>query len=414
MARFRAPGRKALLLTGATLLVAYFSATDAVVNVVHSRLPSAALTIDGDDPVALVRDAQIRLTTGKRIEGGPSQIFEIARRSILELPLNAPALRLYGLVSSANSDLAGVRDQMALSDRMSRRDSASQLWLIEDAVARNDVAAALRHYDVALRINESSRALLYPVLTDALQEPIIRTRFLPYMTEQPPWLESFLRHAVSNSRDPRAVADLARQAGGFPQGDAYASLDTELLRRLVAEGYYEAAIAHFRRIPGADPATLASLQITPASTVEALKPISWEPYSIAGISPILVGSDNGGIEIESDIDSGYVGPVARKLLALPPGRHALRAEMRGEGFGPGDTVVWSLSCGGEANLLDQAEEIEREFSVSASFTVPASCPVQILTVSAKTGFNSGGATLVLAEAALVQNSGGRAAAGSAN
>lgn len=414
MARFRAPGRKALLLTGATLLVAYFSATDAVVNVVHSRLPSAALTIDGDDPVALVRDAQIRLTTGKRIEGGPSQIFEIARRSILELPLNAPALRLYGLVSSANSDLAGVRDQMALSDRMSRRDSASQLWLIEDAVARNDVAGALRHYDVALRINEPTRALLYPVLTDAMEEPIIRTRFLPYMQEQPPWLVSFLRHAVSNTRDPRVIADLARQAGGFPEGDVYASLDTELLRRLVGEGYYESAIAHFRSIDGAEPAMLTSLQLTDESTADALKPISWEPYSIEGISPILVGASNGLVEIESVIDPGYVGPVARKLLALQPGSYTLNAQMRAQGFGRSDTVGWSLVCAGGSNLLDRDVRTQEEFSVSASFTVPAGCPVQSLTVSTRTGFNTGGVTFVLAQAELTRGDGSQAVTDRAN
>jgi|GEM_PF-2135267 len=408
MASFKMPGRKALLLTGATLLAAYFSATGALVNVLHARLPSAALAIDANDPVALVRDAQIRLTTGESLDGGPTQIFEIARRSVLELPINAPALRLYGLVSSANSDLAGVRGQMALSDRMSRRDSASQLWLIEDAVARNDVAGALRHYDVALRINEPTRALLYPVLTDALEEPIIRTRFLPYMDEPAPWLESFLRHAVSNTRDPRLMADLARLAGGFPKGNAYASLDTDLLRRLVVENHYEDAIAHFRKIDGADPAMLTSLQLTDASTAEAFKPVSWEPYSIDGISPILVGSETGGIELESDIEPGYVGPVARKLLALSPGRYALRAQMRAEGFGSSGSITWSLACGGGSNLLDQTVGMSGEFAVSGGFTVPSGCPAQILTISARTGFNTGGVTLVLGQADLMRGDGSQA------
>lgn len=414
MVSFRMPGRKALLLTGATLLVAYFSASAALVNVLHARLPSAALAIDSNDPVALVRDAQIQLATGEGLEGGPPQIFDIARRSVLELPINAPALRLYGLVSSANSDLTGVRDQMALSDRMSRRDSASQLWLIEDAVARNDVAGALRHYDVALRINEPTRALLYPVLTDALEEPVILRRFLPYMVEQPPWLVSFLRHAVSNTRDPRVIVDLARMAGGFPKDTAYASLDTELLRHLVIENYYEAAIDHFRRIDGADPALLTSLQKTDASTAEAFKPISWEPYSIDGISPILVGSETGGIEIESDIESGYVGPVARKLLALPTGRYSIRAQMRGEGFGQSDSVTWSLTCGEAATLLDQTVEIDEEFAISGGFTVPSGCPAQMLTISARTGFNTGGVTLVLARAELTRDSGSQAGAGPTN
>ncbi|MDJ0643318.1 MAG: hypothetical protein QNJ15_10900 [Erythrobacter sp.] len=405
MPRIPRPSGRLLAATVGTLLVAYGAATSAAVNVFHSQLPSLALSIDKDDPVALVRNAQIDLSSGAIPAGGDNAILGVVRQSVSDLPLNAPAFRLYGLASATNADLPGVREQMAVSERMERRDAAAQLWLIEDAVERNDIAAALRHYDTALRITESTRAVLYPVLTDALESELIRERFAPYMAARPPWLESFLRFAVSNTKSPVAIAELARISDGFPEGPAYSSLDRELLTQLVASEDYRAAIDHFRRIEGADANVANGLQLTTASTDEAYSPVTWQPFSIDGIEPFVLTSPEGEgmVEIETELEAGYTGPVARKLLALPPGRYAMRATLRAEDFGSQDQASWRLFCAGSQGsdpLVNEVFDLDDEMAIDTAFAVPGDCPAQLVLVSADTTVRTGYLKLVLAEATL--------------
>ncbi|MEM8724878.1 MAG: hypothetical protein AAGE86_05065 [Pseudomonadota bacterium] len=405
MARLPRPTGRLLTAVAGSLLVAYGAATSAAVNVFHSDLPALALSIDDDDPVALVRNAQINLAAGAVPAGGDNAILGIVRQSVSDLPINAPAFRLYGLSSAANADLPGVREQMAVSERMERRDAAAQLWLIEDAVERNDVAGALRHYDTALRIEQSTRAVLYPVLTDALESETIRERFTGYMQSRPPWLESFLRFAVSNTKDPVAIAELARISDGFPKGSAYSSLDRELLTQLVASEDYREAIDHFRRIDGADEAVASGLELTASSTAEAYNPVTWQPFSIDGIEPFVLAAPQGDglVEIEAEMEAGYTGPVARKLLALEPGSYSMSAKLRAEDFGTQDQGTWRIVCAGNQSadpLVNEVFDFADDMDVAASFTVPSDCPAQLVLLTADTRVRTGYLKLVLAEAEL--------------
>ncbi len=405
MPRFPRPSGRLLAAIAGSLLVAYGAATSAAVNVFHSKLPALALSFDDDDPVALVRDAQINLAAGAMPAGGNDAILGVVRQSVSDLPINAPAFRLYGLASATNADLPGVREQMAVSERMERRDAAAQLWLIEDAVERNDVAAALRHYDTALRIEQSTRAVLYPALTDALESDVIRQRFLPYIESRPPWLESFLRFAVSNTKDPVAIAELAKLSEGFPKGSAYSSLDRELLTQLVASEEYEQAVAHFRRIDGADASVTTDLKLTAESTAEAYSPVTWQPFSIDGIEPFVLASPSGEgmVEIEAEMEAGYTGPVARKLIALKPGRYAMSATFRADKFGTQDQASWQIFCAGNQGaepVVNVVFDMAEEMAISARFTVPANCPAQLVLVSADTTIRTGYLTFVIAEATL--------------
>lgn len=397
------PDARTWLIIGVTGALAWASATDAWVNVTHSKLPESALAADSDDPVALIRAAQIRLASGRGFEGGAAQVSDIVRRSVTESPINAPALRLLGSMSSAEADIEGVRRQMALSDRIARRDAATQLWLIEDAVIRNDVDAALRHYDTALRISESTRALLYPVLTDAIQEPVIRERFVPYVRQRPPWLHSFFRHALAQSTDHRAMADLLRMAGGMPEGTAFSAFSTQVMRGLVTQGHFDDAIAYYRRMDGADPALLTSLELTSQSTSESLAPVSWQPYSVPGIEPFVVASAGGGVEIESEIEPGFNGPYARKLLALEPGRYSIRIGIRADGAMPRDSMSLNLECAGatERTALVRTEQpMSEEFSLGGTFTVPGQCPVQALGLSARVNPSTDDVEVTLVDAKI--------------
>ncbi|NQX93320.1 MAG: hypothetical protein HRT64_00045 [Erythrobacter sp.] len=397
--------RKALVFGVAAILGAGAAVANAAVNMLHARAPDLALAIDGGDPVALIRSAELKRAAGDEAARSSAAVLSAVQRSVDRLPLNGPAFRLYGLSSATNADLGAMRAQMRVSDQMERRDVGTQLWLIENAVEQNDVNRALRHYDTALRIEETSRALLYPVLTGAMDSALIRERFTPYMAANPPWLESFLRFAVSKTGTPVSMAELARFNGGWPEGAAFSSLDTELLARLFSNEDYAAAVDHFRRIDGADQSILTSLQLTNASTNWRLAPIAWQPFQINGIETYILASPegSGAMEIEAEVEAGYKGPVARKFLALEPGRYSLSAAMRAEDFSRQDLAGWALSCAGGnggAALLSEETAFDETMALSATFVVPAGCPVQSLMVSAETLVTTRYVKLILASAQL--------------
>ncbi len=387
------------------LLAAGAAMANAAVNMLQTRAPEAALAVYGNDPVALIRAAQVEIVAGDASARTDEAVLSVVQRSVRALPINGPAFRLYGLNSAANANLSAMRAQMRISDRMERRDVGAQLWLIENAVEQNDVTRALRHYDTALRIEESSRALLYPVLTDALESGLIRERFVPYMKANPPWLESFLRYAVSNTSEPVALAQLARLNGGWPAGAAFSSLDTELLARLFDNEDYTAATDHFRAIDGVDRSILDSVNLTDASTNWKLAPIAWQPFKIEGIETFILASPEGGgkVEIEAELEAGYKGPVARKYLALKPGRYRLTAAMRAEDYSNPDQARWALSCvgrNGGLSLVSEDIRFDEAMTLEAQFTVPANCPVQYMLVSAETLVTTQYVKLILASAEL--------------
>lgn len=399
------PSRRAALFGVLAALGAGAAFANSAVNILHTRAPQLALAIDPNDPVALVRGAELQRAAGSEAARSDAAVLSVVQRSVARLPINGPAFRLYGLSRANNADIATMEAQMRVSDRMERRDIGAQLWLIESAVEANDVDRALRHYDRALRIEEAARPLLYPVLTQAMDSPLIRTRFGQYMAANPPWLESFLRFAVSKTQAPVSMALLARENGGWPEGGAFSSLDTELLARLVANGDTAAAANHFRTIKSADPAILTSLRMDESSTNWRLAPIAWQPFQIDGIESYILASEQGegALEIEAELEAGYKGPVARKFLALAPGAYTMSATMRAEDFSSRDLARWELRCADGSSsqpLLREEVGFADSMTMSADFTVPSNCAVQALMVSAETLVTTRYVKLVLASASL--------------
>lgn len=90
----------------------------------------------------------------------------------------------------------------------SRRNLQTQLWAIEDAVGREDIAGALRHYDVALRTKAQSRAILYPVLASAIRDAQVRAELVRTLVSRPLWADDFLGYAAKNGENAQATAAL--------------------------------------------------------------------------------------------------------------------------------------------------------------------------------------------------------------
>ncbi|MBD58880.1 MAG: hypothetical protein CL808_01990 [Citromicrobium sp.] len=386
------------LLLVFALLLAWSSITQAGSMVFHVRNPSLALWFDADDPVALVRAAEARLAVRSNEDNAGARAVGAARRSIAQNPLNADAFGLYGLVRLANSDLSVIGRQMAMADRLSRRDLGTQLFLIEDSVRRNDVAEALEHYDTAMRVSDSIRPTLYPILTEAMREPAIRKRFLPYMDASTPWLEPFLRYAISNSSEPASIVALAVEAGGFPEGPQFATRVPELLSVVVGQEDYDTARRLYEVVGGGDPATLRDVRFTEATTETSLAPFTWQPFQMGDVDSLFIAGADSRLELEARMSAGVSAGIMRRLLALPPGTYAMAFPMQSEGHDPADTAQMQIACvsqGGRNVIADARRDLASEFVLGREFTVPRGCAYQMVTLSVSTRATPGEIVLTI-------------------
>lgn len=387
-----------LVTIGLAASAAMFSASYAF----EPRNPQLALTLDGDNPEAIVGRIEAAIADpGTAV--ATDEVLDAARASIAALPLNASAFRLFAGSSNNRESIAQFEAQVAMSDRLSRRDLATQLFLIEAAVERRDIRAALRHYDVAMRIRESSRGLLFPVLSSAIKSPEIRAELVPYLRDRAPWAGGFVRHAINTTADPRNVVRLLGEAGGMPEGTFYDALHGALLNRLINDGAIETANAYYRNAGESAQQALASVAMSRVSTRAEFAPVMWQLFEIEGVDSMFVAGVDDGFELVSELDPGFTGTLARRTAALAPGRYRLMIPVRAEDVEPGSATRWQMVCiggGRQDQVADEDIEIADGQTVAVEFTIPAWCDAQMFTISARIGFAPRNPVLTIGSPAL--------------
>src|SRR4051812_41959266 len=133
---------------------------------------------------------------------------ELARKALRQDPTAVVAASMLGLNAQFRGDTAAARRLFGYAEGLSRRNLVTQLWGIEDAVGRNDIPAALRHYDIALRTSSRASEVLFPILASATSDHQIRRALTGTLTLRPLWANAFLDYLAANAPDPLSVTAL--------------------------------------------------------------------------------------------------------------------------------------------------------------------------------------------------------------
>lgn len=377
----RLPKGRATLIAMLAITVAILAARDAASFVFQHISPIAALQFDSDNPIALIRREQNELASGLASEKRRDERLAIIQRSVESFPLNAAAFRLFSLLALSADKQDSFGSQIAFADRLSRRDVGTQFFLIEEAVRNNDIDRALRHYDSALRVNEESRSVLFPVLAEALGQPAVRRKLSSYMSEPAPWFDGFLRHAIKTSNAPQNITLLGRENGGFPQTESFHARQVELVSRLAATGHYRLAIEQYLALSDSDDSALGTIGFTESTTTEENTPIAWDLVATDDHLPLFVREKGGEIAVKSEVEGGYVGPLAGRLMALRAERYNLTFRHESDvprGFG---NVEWLVTCVDSVEprrILNRTLQLGSEVEKTTPLVIPADCPVQLV------------------------------------
>jgi hypothetical protein len=390
---------KTVVILVVTFYLAWLSFIHAVANITWDRNPDIALQYVPDHPLALSRKAD-EMFAESQDPATLAKVEAMAKQSLRGGALNPVAIRLLGYVADVRGDTKKARELMLLSHKVSRRDFGTQLWLIEDAVARNDKKQALYHYDIAMRTTPSSFPILFPTLTGALSDPEVRVELAPIVRQAPVWLPAFLSEAITTVENPANLTDVIVKAGGLPDLEVYNSLSNNLLGYLAAKEKFPAFRQYYLTLKGTNRAAFQSASLT-KDTVNLRYPVmGWQVVENPGIGgSFSQPDDKGRVSLAAFAGSGERGEVMRKMLFLEPGNYKFQARYAAlEGVSDAQ-IRWDLQCissaGNVGKWFVETSVRKGNFAQMQDFSIGNDCRNQLLIMQAAGGSNQLGAEFTL-------------------
>ena len=264
-------------------------------------------------------------------------------------------------------------------DRLSRRDTLTQIYLIEYAARAGKIERAMDHYDIVLRRRGAFRDQAGRNLALGLSDPEILGEVARQLAEKPSWSSLLFYYAVRTPEGFDGFLDLHRMTAGDDVIPAETS--AAFAGALVSKGRIGDAV-EVARIVDADSALartrgLTETDFATAPQVEGLANGTWPGlWSVRDQATAFLQPLAGGGALAS-LSSGANGVIARRLVALEPGSYSVRIalasqEDQGPTMGRSRTEIDSgLSCA-DGTAPSRGE---------ANFTVTDDCRYQWLAVS---------------------------------
>ena len=302
----------ALLLGAAGLALAWVSASAAFTNALARRSPEAAAQLWPANGFAAASAASAILAEANAGRDGAAELIVpggmrgLALRAITSEPASVQGVRNLALFHQANGNTARADTLMRLAVRLSARDTAANMWLVEAHLRSGEMDRALALIDATLRTDTSAGALLLPRLAQLLQQPGAGEVMFSLLQGDPPWGHDYWSAVIEAGNAPAQAANL--RASLHRQGARLApGHDARLIEQLVEAQGFAAAFALYAQAGGGD---------------TQFPPIDWK---LAGGSGLAVSRSPDGT-IRASALGGGAGVVAQRLVEVPRGRYTLRIE----------------------------------------------------------------------------------------
>lgn len=368
------------LIVLSALVGSWWVLTLTVGNRWAERAPDLALAWQGNNAIAGARVAAALLEQQDIKAPAAHRAEALARESLRRRALNPIALRALALAYMRKGDAAQGRRLLLLAERSSRRDTPSQILLIEFAVSAGDIAGALRHYDRALLVSRTSSGLLLPVLASASQDPAVRAQLRPILARRPEWLPFFIDELGRQSQIGAPIlADLADGIGLKPASAADIRLTQKMIANMVRRKGYAEARALLGVVQGREQVRNGGFEAR-----DVYPPFDWTYPNQGGwtASPGNILSEGTQLALRGNYAAG--GIAAQQILSLKPGSYVLSFVSGGDAPGATDTPTISIWCESatRTSLMSVALTADSQpKSQSRAFTVPsAGCAQQWIRV----------------------------------
>ncbi|MFL9839851.1 hypothetical protein ABS767_02645 [Sphingomonas sp. ST-64] len=305
----------------------------------------------------------------------------MARIALKREPLNVEAINALAIIAAYRGDEHAAGQLFDASEKRSRRHIPTQIWLIEDAVRRNNIPSALQHYDRALRTSKGAADFLLPTLVAASDDPEILPALTKILTPRPEWWPQFLTLAIKDVQHPHTLMALGRSLRLRLSNEEEAAFIQQILRRMVAENQYRFAYAYYAEAAGGDAARPEPIRDGDFSGEGSQLPFDWwlrDEYELSAGREVF--GDNTRLVLRS---SGRGGEVARQLLILEPGSYRLQGQIGSTGTRLAVQPLVEIRCDkGKEPLIRRLLPASDSSGVAIDmpFAVPPNCGGQWLRI----------------------------------
>lgn len=316
------------------------------------------------------------------VESAPSETVQLARLAVRQDPTAVQAIATLGFEAMMQHNPTMARRLFAYSQHLSRRDLQTQIWAIEDAVTRGDVADALRHYDIALRTSNRAPDLLFPVLSKAIVDTDVRTGLVAIMAKRPGWSLQFINYLANSSGSLEVSANFLAQlqhAGVRAPEDAVAAT----VNGLLANQAFETAWQFYALVrSGVDRRQSRNPQFS--SNLSTPSQFDWTPVNDAVINTSIQRDGRHGL-FDFSVPPSVGGTLLTQMQMLPPGRYKLEGHTTGIDQSAQTAPYWVLTChgGGELGRIEIPNSTQSDGAFSGQLQVDRNCPVQMLALIAR-------------------------------
>lgn len=412
----RGRSTRAALAKGLTpsIIIALFVGLLAAILAFSQAAASTGIVIDTFRPLGggffSWRSGQNQLTQKLYDNRGkgkldPELLLATGRTGLGYAPLSARSLWMVGKGYEAETDLPRARQAMLRAERITRREAAVQLWLAEDSLRRERVAAGLRHYDLIIRSQPESMQEILPRLAAIMVAPDGRKYLRPYVSQNNPWFPELLSVAVDRLPQAEPVGRLLiERKAKAPDKRQLDPVYAQLVSKLVSQGADDVALQLYPLLPRGNTAVLANVSgIVDGKAVGGYPPFVWQ-FANESYGATLVSVDARGAGIEFYGASGTVGVAASKLVA-PGSSTRLRWQVRERAPNLQSSATWVATClsGGSegarvvsVNLLDTKIVANRDMAMS----LPTGCDIVRLDMRIVGGIGTNPASLIVSDLSL--------------
>lgn len=383
-------GTRYVLAAGLTV-AGLLASMGSLAQVLRSRDPERAFMLAPGNARIIATLAYRRATDPKISSADRQNVDRLSKAALLKDPTAVTAVAALGIDAQSRGRVIEARRLFAYAQRLSRREIVTQLWAIEDAVARSDIPAALRQYDIALRTSRTISDVLFPVLSKAIVDPVIAKDLARTLAAKPAWRDSLVNYLGSQGADPDATVKLftklqqmAVPVSGMAQG--------AVINALIQKGQLDSAWSYYAAIrPGAD--RRYSRDPNFRAGLQSPSPLDWGVVDIAGGSTSIQRGGGGNV-FDFSLAPSVGGTLLQQVQILPPGNYRLTGHSVNLDQPQDSLPYWMLSCrdGRELGTVKMVNSGQGNGVFAGQLAVPAECSVQVLTLMVPPSTSASGAS----------------------
>lgn len=369
-------------LAAITASLGFISVSQSLAFAIHKAAPERAYAIspsDGRIGAQLVE----KLLVSPLNQAQWDRVAHTAHKALLSEPLAVSAIVALGMNAQLRGDISAARRLFAHSDAVSRRNLATRLWLIEDAVSREDISGAVHNYDIALRTSNTASQILFPILSAAIADPRISAAVIPILARRPAWAPHFIRYVARSGPEPEVRARFLRSLAknSIPISEA---AQADVVNALVATKAYVEAWDYYLAVRG--PLDRRRSR-DPGFTSRILAPTAfdWNPVTTnPGVAAAIQRDDRDG-QFDFATPPTVGGVLLQQIQLLPPGQYRIQGRSIGIDQMRDAMPYWSLACidGPELGRIEIVNSASRATRFAGTVRVGGHCPAQVLRLVAR-------------------------------